>query len=199
MNYSSYSHFDGHMMKRYPERRNILITLISVVFCILILPLSAKQANSGDLDAEVKAAYIYNFTKFINWPQEENLSATTPIRICVFGNDPIGDTLKDLSSREAKGHPLKVEKYTSNVSSIPRCHVLFISRSEEQQLPLILKHLSGSNVLTTSDIPRFSRKGGMIGFVTEGGRVKIEINLRTSQQAGLKISAKLLEVSRIIQ
>jgi hypothetical protein len=199
MNYPSNFYLYNYIIKRRCLLAKIFSVCASLFICILILALSTEQANSRDLISEVKAAYIYNFTKFVNWAEESDGSTKTSIKICVIGTDPIGDILEELSYRQVEGHPLKVEIYTSDISNLPRCQVLFICRSEEQQLPRILKQLAGSNVLTASDIPRFSKRGGMIGFVTEGGRVKIEINLRVAQQAGLKISAKLLEVSRIIQ
>ena len=195
---ASYSAHD-YMAKRHFSSTKFLLIQILLIACILFSALCMVLAADADLEDKVKAAYVYNFTKFVHWEKKEGDSTKVPIRICVLGTDSIGDLLEELSNRQVEGRPLQVERNTSNISDIPHCNVLFISRSEEQQLPLIMQQLIGSNVLTTSDIPRFSKRGGMIGFVTEGGRIKIEINLTAAQRAGLKISSKLLEVARIIQ
>jgi len=171
-----------------------IFTLLAICAALLLLPV--KQAGAGDVESRVKAAYIYNFTKFIQWP-DEDASTTTPIMICVAGSDPIRTVLGELSNREAKGRMLKIVRVTE-LDALPHCNILFISRSEEHQLPLILQKTQGSHFLTVSDIPRFASRGGMIGFTPEKDRLKMEINQRNTAQAGLKVSAKLLEVARII-
>jgi hypothetical protein len=183
--------------------RNRKIHLISpivvavIVYVLLAVP-CVNQAAAGEIEAKVKAAYIYNFTLFTDWSTEGNETLTDPINICVFGTDTIGGLLEELSDRMVKGRPLKV-LYLKEISKSRKCHIFFISRSEEQQLPLILQKLHGANILTVSDIPRFSQKGGVIGFMIESERVKIEINLRAAKRAGLKFSAKLMEIARIVQ
>lgn len=155
-------------------------------------------AWAGELESRVKAAYIYNFTRFIDWPGEGSAENSEPVRICFVGNDPLRTMLGELSNREVKGRPLQIVRIKDS-GSFESCKIVFISRSEEAQLPLILQRLQGTHVLTVSDIPRFAHKGGMISFVTENDRVKIEVSQRAVRQAGLKVSAKLLEVARVIQ
>jgi hypothetical protein len=164
----------------------------------LLVVLPERQAWANDLEAKVKAAYIFNFTKFIDWPGDDTAPAGEPIRVCIVGSDPIRTILGELSNREVKGRPLKIVRI-KDLSAIPPCHLLFISRSEVQQLPLILQRLQGTHVLTVSDIPQFGQRGGMISFFTEKERVKIEVNQRTIRQSGLKVSAKLLEIARVVQ
>jgi preprotein translocase subunit Sec61beta len=174
-------------------------TILLLIGCgALVATVLAGHAWAGELEAKVKAAYIYNFTKFIDWPGEEKVSAGEPIKICIIGSDPIRTTLGELANREAKGRPLKIMR-VKDASSISPCHLLFISRSEEPQLPLILQRLQGTRVLTVSDMPQFAQRGGMISFITEKERVKIEINPRVVRQSGLKVSAKLLEIARVVQ
>lgn len=172
------------------------VAAVLVTSCVAMVP-GVCLATAGDLEAKVKAAYIYNFTKFIDWPGEEKVTSGEPIRICIVGNDPIRTLLGELSNREAKGRPLKI-MHIRDISVLPSCHILFVSRSERQQLPLILERLQGMPVLTVSDMPQFAHQGGVISFVTENNRVKIEINQRAARQARLKISAKLLEIAKVI-
>lgn len=177
----------------------IRLTLARTAFVLLVICFASsiiqeRPAMAGDLETKVKVAYIYNFTKFIDWPDDDS----EPISICVIGSDPIRTMLGELSIREVKGRPLRIMRVKDS-NSIPSCHLLFISRSEESQIPSILQRLQGTRVLTVSDIPQFAKRGGMISFITERDRVKIEINQRTVRQAGLKVSAKLLEIARVVQ
>ncbi len=180
---------------------NILHHLI----CIIVLSTAAQflpsipvSETQIELEAKVKAAYINNFTRFIYWKSEESGNDKEPIIIGVYGNDIIGDILTDYSKKQSCGQSVIIKKFKKKISEVGNCHLLFISHSEQQQLSLVLKELEGTNVLTVSDIPNFAKQGGMIGFYLEQNRIKIEINLNETNKAGLRVSAKLLEVARII-
>jgi hypothetical protein len=175
-----------------------LPAVAAAILCVLLALPYMSQASAGEIEAKVKAAYIYNFTIFTDWATDKTEGLTDPINICVFGTDAMGGLLEELSDRMVKGRPLKVI-HLKDMSKGNKCQVFFIGRSEEQQLPLILQKLHGANVLTVSDMPGFSQRGGVIGFIIEREKVKIEINLRAARQAGLKFSAKLLEIARIVQ
>ena len=126
------------------------------------------------------------------------MTATSPITIFVLGTDPIGDLLENFSKKQTSGHPIIVKKINAETDDFSSCHLFFIGQSAKQQLPALFKQLQGTKVLTVSDISGFAHQGGMIGFVIEDGRVKIQINLRAVNHAGLKISAKLLEIAKIV-
>ena len=178
-------------MKNRLHLRIFFIVALLFLFAVAVLP-----AIAGDLENRVKTAYVYNFTKFIEWPGEK--SATEPIRICFIGNDTLRTTVGELKNRQVNGRSIKIVRFSDTGLTAP-CDILYISRSEEHRLPQILERLAGAPVLTVSDIVQFSRRGGMIGFVTENERVKIEVNPRVLRQAGLKASAKLMEVARVTQ
>lgn len=169
--------------------------LILVVLAGILQPLTA---GASDLEIKIKTAYIYNFTKFIDWPADEGKPASEPFRICVIGSDPIRTTLGELTNREAKGRPIRVVRI-KDLSALSSCHLLYISRSEEPQLALILQRLQGMQVVTVSDIPLFAQQGGMIGFVTDKDRVRVQINQRAARETGVKLSAKLLEIARVVR
>lgn len=170
-----------------------LPALLCLLFLLFLLPQIARGADPT-LEAKVKAAYIYNFTKFIDWTPQEGRPASAPLRICIVGSDPIDTFLKEVAAREVKGRPLAVDDAGTDLTA---CEVLYVSRSEQERVDVILQPLQGRGVLTVSDIPDFVQHQGVIGFVTEGGKVRIEINLAAATKAGLKISAKLLEVARV--
>lgn len=169
--------------------------LILVVLAGMLLP---QPAGAGELETKIKTAYIYNFTKFIDWPADEGKSAADPFSICVIGSDPIRTTLGELTNREAKGRPIRIVRI-KELSALSSCHLLYISRSEESQLALILQRLQGTQVVTVSDIHQFTQRGGMISFVTDKDRVRVHINQRTAREVGVKLSAKLLEIARVVQ
>jgi len=155
------------------------------------------ETGARETEARIKVAFVYNFPKFIDWPDEPR-ATEAPIRICVLGTDPMGTLLGDLSLRTVRDRLIEVATITDR-TPLSSCQMLYIGRSEEQQLPVVLQQARGTPVLTVSDIPLFAHLGGMIGFVIEQDRVRIEINPGALLQAGLKARAKLLEIARIVQ
>lgn len=169
----------------------LLLPSLRSVFC-------SEKVPGGNIEAQVKAAYIYNFTKFVYWKSSDIKQKSSPINIWVLGNDPITEILLGYTKKQTESRPIVVKIAKEKTGEFSNCQLLFISRSEVQQLPAILKQLEGTGVLTVSDINGFTRKGGMIGFFIEHNRIKIEINLDAVNKAGLQISAKLLEVAKIV-
>lgn len=179
------------------QLQSVRRTTAFILLVLGVLAVLTPLAIAGELESRVKAAYVYNFTKFIDWPSEGSAGKGETVRICIVGNDSLRTLLGELHNREVKGKSLAMAR-VKDLNALEACDMVYISRSEERQFPLILQRLQGTHVLTVSDIPQFARKGGMIGFVTENERVKIEVNQQNIRQAGLKVSAKLLEVARVI-
>jgi hypothetical protein len=152
---------------------------------------SGTQAVAEDLEAKVKAAYLYNLTKFVEWP----VLPANEMRICVLGSDAVGGMMGELANRKVHDLPLRVE--VDVVADPTQCQVLFIGRNEKR-IPEILKRVRGSGVLTVSDMDEFARHGGMVGFYVESGKVKLEINPDNVHVANLRVSAKLLDLARMV-
>ncbi len=191
-----------HTQKMWPQSRCArvleVLLVLAVIWCFR-LPATGMALSPGtNLEAKVKAAYIFNFLTFVSWELDEKRTEAGTVKICVLGEDPVFDLLSELSRQQIRGHTLDVQSIR-DVSNIANCHMLVIGRSESSQLQQVLASLQGKSILTVSDIPGFSHEGGVIGFVKEGGRIKLEINQRAAAQAKLKISAKLLELARIVQ
>lgn len=145
----------------------------------------------------VKVAYIYNLISFVEWNATmESGDSQNPIIIGVLGSDPVALELDEICSRLARGRPIRVI-HLAGPETIPACHILYIGVSENARLSEILPKADDKGVLTVSDLPEFAKRGGMVGFLTERERVLIEINLPRTKAAGLKISARLLEVARL--
>ena len=156
---------------------------------------AAIYANSGPSAYQIEAVYLLNFSKFVSWPPQTPLNKDQPFGICVLGSDPFGRALDATLSGENLHGVSLVARRISAPQDIGGCQILFVSSSEEDRLNEIVAALSGANVLTVSDIPRFSQRGGMIQFVLTGGKVRFEVNVKNAANAGLTFSSDLLEVA----
>jgi len=179
-------------------KKLFLLTIIAAVLYGVYPPACLAEPDDENLEFKVKAAYILNVMKFIDW-ETEKIAAGAPIKIALAGSDPVSDVLEKLSNNKIDGHSLIFERIDAKRIDSVKCHLLFIGRSEKPGLTEILKQLKGGRILTVSDIPDFARQGGIIGFIIVNERVKIEINLIEAKRAGLKIGAKLLEVAKVIK
>lgn len=165
------------------------VRLGSATAALLLGVVNATPA-AGGLETKIQAAYLFNFTRFVEWPSLPDEAIT----ICVVGDEAVGGMLADLSGRQAKGRPLKVEQ--GSPADPGRCQILYISQSDHRLGDLLAK-VKGEHVLTVSDAANFTRHGGVIGFYAEGGKLKLEINQDKAKAANLKISSKLLEIARL--
>jgi hypothetical protein len=145
---------------------------------------------------QVKAAYLFNFVKFVEWPEEAFADPLAPIVIGIVGDDPFGDALPQVVlGKTVQGRDLIIRKYRAG-EDLRGSHILFISASEKKRLPQIFSSLHGSCVLTVADIDGFLEEGGMILLFSEGSRVRFAINVDAVNQAKLKVSSKLLSLAR---
>lgn len=173
--------------------------LIPILLLLLFLNLglnSTAQASSSH-EYAIKAVFLYNFAKFVEWPLRAFDDNTNQIILCILGKDPFGAFLKPINGKTVKGKRIIV-KYIPKIDNMEKCHILFIGKSEETELVRILARLRDWNVLTVSDMGDFAQRGGIIGFTREEDEIHFEINLDVSKRAGLKISSRLLKLARII-
>ncbi|MGB2604820.1 MAG: YfiR family protein [Candidatus Sulfotelmatobacter sp.] len=172
---------------------------ILCVLGVVMLFLGGSRAQSPAVgEYQIKAAFLYNFAKFVEWPPGSFSDASAPLRICVFGQDPFGQDLRDITKeKNINGRKLQVDQVV-DLQRARACHILFISSSEKAQLTRIFESLRGTDVLTVGDTEGFVEHGGMINFVLGNSRVQFEVNLKAAEQAGLKISSKLLRVAKLV-
>jgi hypothetical protein len=163
-----------------------------------VLPLRGIHAQEAPTEYQVKAAYLFNFLKFVEWPGDPLVDTHGRWVVGVIGDNPFGDDLAQIvSGKTVQGHELLVRRFQSG-EDLRACHVLFISASEKKRLPSMLAALSGSSVLTVGDMDHFIESGGMIQFVMEEKRVRFAIDVGASSQARLKVSSKLLSLARTV-
>jgi hypothetical protein len=169
-----------------------------VWFVLLGLPWAGRGAEAVP-PYQLKAAFLYNFIKFVEWPPKAFQGTQSPYVIGVVGKDPFGPVLDEtFRGKTVNGRPLAVRRMVSD-ENISECHVLFISSSERRRLRQILDKIGTAPVLTVADMEDFSGDGGMIEFVTEGAKIRFHINLEASRNAGLKIHSTLLNLAKIVR
>jgi hypothetical protein len=156
-------------------------------------------AGPGIEEYQVKAAYLYNFAKFVDWPAAAFGSAASPISICIFGADSFGGALDEVVRGKTAGGRILVVRTLSDLAGAKGCHVLFISAATWKTHRAALGRLAGSGVLTVGEAPGFTAAGGIVGFKLEGRRVRFEINVDAARQAQLQISSKLLNLAEIVK
>lgn len=158
----------------------------------------AAGADQSLTEYQVKAAYLFNFLKFVEWPDDPATDPHGKWVIGFVGDSPIADELARLvGGKNVLGRELLVKKFQA--ADNPRgCNVLFISESEKKRLPSILTTLQGSSVLTVADMDNFIGAGGMIQFVVEDAKVRVAIDVGATSRAHLKVSSKLLSLARVV-
>jgi hypothetical protein len=167
---------------------------------VLFLTLSAfGQSKSpqpgGPPEYDVKAAFLLNFTRFVEWPQPSPQRAAEPFSICILGDDPFGDSLnRIIAGEKIAGRPILIK----HIRKFPdACELLFIPASEPSQAAVLSQ--ARRDVLTVGEAPDFLRDGGMIRFLIDDHRVRFDINRQAVDRSFLKMSARLLGVARVIK
>ena len=171
---------------------------ISIVACFFALAMTAAAQSARAPEYEVKAAFLYNFAKFVDWPPRAFPDSSTPLHICVLGRDPFGDTLsRVVRGKSISGRPI-ISRTVPSSAEARQCHILFIGSSDPAFLRQALAPLHNLPVLTVGESNEFLPLDGMINFVLEQDRVRFEVNLAAAERHHLKLSSKLLAVARVV-
>ena len=178
-------------------RRAALRRWLPFVACILVASASALPASPTS-EYQVKAAYLFNFGQFVEWPVQAYDSPSAPFVIGVVGEDPFGKTLDEAIAGESLGgHPLVVKRFR-NIEDISACNILFIGRSESARLDETLKAMKGRSVLTVTDITGAEQRGAIIVLVNDNNRIRMRINVAAAKASNLVISSKLLRPAEVV-
>jgi len=148
---------------------------------------------------KIKAAYLYYFATFVAWPEPPSSPDASAIVIGILGDDPFGDVLEDtVRDKKVGDRPIRIRRFES-LKEARQSHILFVPASERDNLPGILSSLEGTSVLLVGESPGFASNGGHIGFVTEAKKVRFEISLEAVKRSGLKMSAQLIKVGKVVE
>lgn len=167
----------------------------------LLLITSATFLLSAQVTREyqIKAAFIFNFTQFVEWPAHSFSASQAPAVIGILGQDPFGSYLEEIIAGESlKQHPLVIQHY-NDIDEIKDCHVLFINISDKAKLESALAKLKGKNILTISETNGFTKLGGMIRLYTRDNKINMQVNIDAVKAENLTISSKLLKLAEIVK
>ena len=170
--------------------RYLVLALLAAIVCM-----HAEQPVADEYP--VKAAFLFNFAKFVEWPSDAFKSSEDPIAICVLGQDPFGSALEDLVRNKTVVNRTFVVRDVNNAQQASKCHIVFVSASERKRCRSLLGELKGRSILTVGEAEDFIENGGIINFKLKDARVRIEIDAGTAERARLRISSKLLSLAEI--
>ena len=156
--------------------------------------MSTQPCRAELSEAQIESAYIFNFIKFVEWPDTAVKSGGN-IRLCIIGNDELQTMLATLNGRNVGEYRLQLIPSGDGAERIGDCHVLYIDQREQRRFIPIIKSLGKRPVLTISDIPNFAERGGNIGLVYRDNRVLFEINIASARIAGLRLSSQMLNLA----
>lgn len=183
--------------QRSSQRR--AFTALKVFRCSLLgvallqAPQYATAQSLSSREYEIKAAFLYNFIKYIDWPRSGDT-----ITIGVLGGNPFGSALVPLNGKVVKGHRVIVRELDS-VRDAQNCQIMFVSSSERQRLAEIFENSKNAHVLTVGEMQGFAEGGGIINFIEENNKVRFEINAEAARRTGLTISSELLKLAKLVK
>jgi len=172
---------------------------LAVLAAALIQPLSASPQDDPPLEYKVKAAFLYNFARFTEWPAEKFESEDSPLVIGIVGEDPFGEHFDKLVKDKKIGNrPVRLRRLKEIAEAVD-CHVLFVGGLGREEVEKLFEKLGDRPVLTVGERPKFAHSHGVINFVIEDEKVRFEINPGRAKQRGLKISSRVLQLAKIVE
>jgi hypothetical protein len=181
------------------RRKTGITWLIALALGMAWSSAAPRPAVAQELpEYQLKAVFLFNFAQFVEWPARSFPRPDSPLVLCVTGEDPFGAYLDDIVRGESvNGHPMEARRFRRG-ETISGCHILFISRSEEERLRQVVDGVKGQSTLTVGDFDGFTRGGGMIRFVMDRSRIRLRVNLAAAESVNLKLSSKLLRPAEIV-
>jgi len=202
------------MLWRNNKRIRVFIVAVAMLaICVVPCMLLAEDDSTFPHERRIKAAFLYNFLRFIEWPKEKMGDANEPMVIGLIGKDVFGDAFDDLKDRTIEDRPVVLKRFKGidelkkedkdkkseqhpQIEAVRKSHLLFICPSEKQQIKEILKLIEGYGVLTVADTEGFLESGGMINLLTEDNKIHFEINITVTKEAEFQVRSKLLRLAK---
>jgi len=181
------------------------VAILIAITCLLSAMALGSHAEGLDVSDSseylIKAGFIYNFAKLVEWPTNAFPQPDSPIVIGILGEDPFGATLdRIVTDKKINGRGIAVKrlKWGRDLKDLRDCNILFISSSEKEHLDSVVDAMKWLPILTIGDAPGFARRGGIINFTLEDNKVRFEVNVEAAKHADLTISSRLLTLARIV-
>ena len=182
-------------------RRNAIpLRSPAIAFCfVIILPAASARQQPAAPEYRIKAAFLYNFTLYAEWPASAFESSEAPFVLAIAGADPFGDELDAaVRGKTVRGRVIDIRRYPS-AADVTECHLLFVTNAEVKSFDQILKRFRDSPLLTVAESESFTKSGGVIRFFVEQNKVHFEVNTDAAARAKLKLSSKLLSLARVVR
>ena len=180
-----------------------LLIGITCLLSAMALGGHAEALDSSDSSEYlIKAGFIYNFAKLVEWPTASFAQPDSPIVIGILGEDPFGATLDRIVADKkinGRGFAVKRVKWSRDFKDLRDCNILFVSSSEKEHIESVIDAMKGLPILTIGDAPGFAKRGGIINFMLEDNKVRFEVNVEAAKHADLTISSRLLTLAKIVQ
>jgi hypothetical protein len=180
--------------------------LLIVTTCLLSAMALGGRAEGVDTSDSseylIKAGFIYNFAKLVEWPTSAFAQPDSPFVIGILGNDPFGATLDTIvADKKIDGRAFAVRRlrWSKDSKDLKGCNILFVSSSEKEHIDSVVETMKGLPILTIGDAPGFAKRGGIINFTLEDNKVRFEVNVEAAKHADLTISSRLLTLAKIVQ
>lgn len=182
-------------MRTFPHLSTYFVRFLLVLACLILVRPQSSQAESSKLNEyEVKAAYLYNFAKFVDWPAAAFPRENTPLTICIVGKSPLNEVIESLAGKSIKNRRLVIRQF-SKIEDLNECHILFINAAVKSSLSQIVASIALRPILTVSDSKGFAATGGIIEFVPVGDKIRFKISNQAAQHVNLRISSHLLRLA----
>jgi hypothetical protein len=164
----------------------------------LISPAPGKTQTGDSIEYQLKAAFLFNFAKFVEWPQTSFQNERAPITLCVFRYDPFGSSLSDVIRGKTINNRSLAARTINELPELKGCQLVFVSEREDRYLPEIVGSLKGASVLVVGESEGFADRGGAVQFFLENNKLRFAVNVDAVQRSRILVSSKLLSLARII-
>ena len=188
----------ARFLKKLASVRFACALLLLAFFVALAGPTCLHAGTGLQREYEIKAAYLYNFINYIDWPENAFPAPGGTLTIGIVGQSDYGTALETLNGKQVKGRTLALKQIT-DTKDLDQCQIVFINSSEKARVPELLEKLKDARVLTVSEIDGFAQQGGIINFISERNKVRFEINPDAARRLGLNISSELLKLAKVVK
>jgi hypothetical protein len=177
----------------------LLIWAVNLSLATGIFTAAAEEEMPADF--QLKAAFLINFPKYVDWPTNVFSETNSPITIAIFGDENVADAVQNMiaSGRTISGHPLVLQRIVREEEITGDSQILFIAASERQRIPSILEKIRGKKILTVSENDNFLEQDGIINLARQGRKIRLQVNLTAAGNAQLKISSRLLVAADVVK
>jgi len=190
--------------------------LVVLTLALFVMPGAARAPGDDSAlsrEYQIKAAFLYNFIKFVDWPEEKFGDSNEPIIIGIICKPPLADIFEPIKDKKVKGRGIVIKRFKSfeelkkssgednpesarKIETLTKCHLLFVCSSEQEYFKEIINSVKDSSVLTVGEAEGFLKAGGIINFLMEEKKIRFEVNIVAARQAELEIRSKLLRLAK---